>query len=305
METVVLVDMYNLYCRLYYPNLDKGYADPSIYGCTYMLQLIYGNLQKYKKIYVVLDSSKVNHEKSKLLDSYKSGREDKKDLFKNFNDFLKIISKLPNLEIVTNEFREADEIIAHIALKLSRKYKVIIYSNDKDFIHLQPLSSNILLSSNFKEGNFKILQEEEILQKFKDSKKEKLTEDIKEIIKWRVFVGDASDSISSAIKGLRKEKIKEIIALWEEDYLDDKVLSNIIINIKDNNLKMKVAENFEKILLNYKLMYLGSCDKDTMLKNYTKKVNINISNEEYIKLLDKYQLGRFKSFMIDRGFIIV
>ena len=301
--TVLIIDAFNLYVRMHYPNLDGGHVDPSIYGCTYLMELIYKNIDLYDKIYIVLDSDKANHDKKKMQEDYKDGRESKKELFKNFNDYLTIISKLPKLQIITNEYREADEIIAHIALSMCKNNRVIIYSNDKDFVHLKPLSKNILLSSNYKDGEFKILTNEQILDKFKDSKKERLTEDIKEVIKWRTFIGDSSDNISSAIKNLPKKKIKEIISAWEEDNLDDAVLANIIMRLDNMELKMKIAENFEKILMNYKLMYLGECYKDFKLKKFTKRVNMSIEKDNYLELLEKYKLYRFKNFLLLRGYV--
>jgi len=290
-ERVLLIDMFNMWVRFYYPNLDGGHVDPSMYGCTYLFNLIYNNINKYDKIYVVLDSDKTNHDKNKLFEEYKDGRESKKELFKNFNDFLLIISKLPKLQIITNIYREADEVIAYIALTKCKKNKVIIYSNDKDFIHLKPVSDNITVSTNFKGGIFKALSDDEILDKFKDSKKIRLTENINEIIKWRTFIGDSSDNIPSAIKNLPKKKIKEIINVWQEDYLNDSVLVEIIMRLNDMDLKMKIAEKFKQILLNYKLMNLTECYKDFKLKKFTKCVNIEVSKEAYLNLLEKYKLS--------------
>jgi hypothetical protein len=165
--TVLIIDAFNMWVRFHYVNKDKGYVDPALSGCVQFMELIYKNIDQYDKIYVVLDSDKANHDKKKMQEDYKDGRESKKELFKNFNDYLTIISKLPKLHIITNAYREADEIIAHIALSMCKKNRIIIYSNDKDFVHLKPLSKNILLSSNYKDGEFKILTNEQILDKFK------------------------------------------------------------------------------------------------------------------------------------------
>ena len=310
-KPILLIDAYNMYVRMFYPNSTGGYVDPSIYGCIRMMRLIYENIYKYDKVYIVLDSDRINHDKNKMFEEYKDGRESKKELFKNFNEFLGILSKLPKLEIVRNIYREADEVIAHIALNKCENNKVIIYSNDKDFCQLTSIDSNILLATNFKDGNFITLSNEDILDKFTVTKKSKdgekikirYTENIQEIIKWRTFVGDSSDNISPAIKGLRKDKIKIIIDNWKEDYLNDDILANIIMRLDDMDLKMKIAENFKTILLNYELMNLSKCGKDFKLRKYTKKININVSRENYLNLLSVYNLDKFKEFMLLRGYL--
>ena len=299
--TILLIDAYNFYCKFYFVNKDKGFVDPSIEGCSQFMSLLYRNIDDYSKIYFVLDSSKVNHDKKKLFPGYKEGRSDKKEVFKNFNDFLGLISKLPKLYMIRNAELEADDIIAHIALSKCDKEEVIIFSSDKDFAQMVCLSKNILWATNYKEGKFLKLSESEILDKFKDSKKVRLTENLNELIKWRTFLGDASDAIPSAIRGLRKEKIREILNVWEEDYLNENLLGEIITRLDDMDLKMKIAENFTDIIRNYTLMNLNS--GNFKLKKLTKRISVNISNEACESLIKKYKLDNYRNFLLYKGYI--
>ena len=295
--TVLIIDMYNAWLKYHFINKDKGYIDPAVYGCTQLLSLIYRNIEDYSNIYVVLDSDEGSKDKKELYPEYKKGRSDKKEAFKNFDDFLGIISKLPKLSIISNKYREADDIISYIAQNKCRKEKVIIYSSDKDFAQLVSLHENIKWATNFKDGKFLELSHEEILSKFKDSKKEKLTNKLGEITKWRIFNGDPSDGINAPIKGLSTKDKRKIIALWYEDYLNMDILGDIIVRLDDFdlNLRFKIAENFDQVLINYKLVSLKECSKDFKLKKFTKCVKVSISKEEYLKLLDSYSLdSRFR-----------
>ena len=289
--TILIIDAYNMHAKYYFVNKDKGFVDPAITGSTRFISLIYRNIDKYSSIYVVLDSNKASHDKKKLFPEYKEGRSNKEEVFKNFEDFLVIISKLPKLKIIKNNEREADDIIACIALSKCKKEKIIIYSSDKDFAQLVALHENILWSNSYKDGEFIITSDQEIFEKFKDSKKNCLTDRLKDIIKWRVFLGDGSDGIPPAIPRLPKTKIKEVINVWEEDYLDDKILGEIITRIDDENLRLKLAENFSNIIRNYKLMSLKECIKDFKLQKFTKCVNINVDEESYTELFKKYKIN--------------
>jgi 5'-3' exonuclease len=257
----------------------------------------------------VLDSSKVNHDKKKLFPGYKEGRSDKKEVFKNFNDFLGLISKLPKLRIIRNIELEADDVIAHKALTWCNEEEVIIFSSDKDFAQMVSLSKNIYWATNYKEGKFLKLSDSEILDKFTVTKKSgdgknikiRYTENIKEIIKWRTFLGDTSDKIPPAIRGLRKEKIREILNVWEESYLDENLLGEIITRLDDTGLRMKLAENFTDIIRNYNLMNLNS--DNFKLKKFTKRITVNISNEACESLTRKYNLSRYREFLLLKGYI--
>lgn len=294
---ILLIDLSWLYVRYYYANLDRGSLDPAISGITYLLQLIHRDIDKYKKIIFVLDGDSNLYEKNKLLKTYKEGRNDKTDIFKNFKDVLKFIYRFPKTIIVRNLYREADEVLAYLASSYSKKDNVVIYSGDKDLLQLTSFK-NIYVAENYKNGKFVILKEDEILSKFKDNKKLNILNNLSEIIKYRVLRGDASDNIKAAIPRIQDKVIRHIIDLWEEDYLDQDVLAKIILRVDDMKLRHRIAENFDNILLNHKLMDLSQTWKDYKLKTETKKLKYVISNENFEDLIEKYNLHSYKRVCI-------
>ena len=290
-KPVLIIDTLNMFMKFYHVNKDSGVYDPGIYGSIYFLYLVLRNKEKYGKIYLVLEGK--NKNKYELYPQYKEGRESKHEALKNFDDFLKLISKF-NINIVENKFRECDETIAYLALNHRHKSPVIVYSNDKDFIQLAAFK-NIFISEKFEKGEFKILSQEEMYVKFKNNKDEHynkfMSENLSTLILYRTFKGDKSDNINS-IKLLTKD-IKEIINVWEEDDLNDRILSNIILRLDDMKLKMKIAENFSEILRNFQLMNLGKCGSGIMFRKHTKNLKINVSGKEHSGLVRKYAVGEF------------
>jgi len=306
----LLVDTSWLFTKYFFVNRDlqtkEGLKTGHFYGFLYFVELLYRNIRRYKKIIFVLDRDKKLYDKINEYTGYKKGRESKKELYKNFDDFLALLSIFPNSCIIRNVYAEADETIAYISLNYCNKNKVMIYSGDKDFIQLLGVSENISLSNTYKNGVFVKMTDEEIWNKFKNSKKENFTrisENKKDILKYRVFKGDTSDNISGAIKGLKDSYIKNIISVWEEDYLDQDVLANIIIKLDSKDLKFKLAENFDNVLLNYKLMDLTHLKNNSKLQKNTKKINVKADKELLKKLLSKYELGRYKDFLTREGLI--
>lgn len=296
-KPILVIDTLNIYVRYCYANLKNNYLDGALYGTVYFLSLLYRNIDDYSKIYFVLEGNSEENFRKKLFSEYKSNRKSNPEIIKNFNDFLKLLSKFPNSSIVkSNCGFEADDVISCIALNHAKKNKVIIYSNDKDFCQLCS-NENIKLSNQYRDGKFILLTDEEIFNKFKDSKNQPLTDNMKDIIKWRIFLNDTSDNIPAPIKGLRKNSIKKIIEVWKEDKLSDKILGDIIIKlgeIGEDSLKWKIAENFDKIILSYRLSNLGYCGGHIALKESIKKLNINVSNEEIIEICNKYDLRFYR-----------
>lgn len=298
----LLVDLSWLYVRYFFVEANKIYKDPSIYGVIYFLELLHKNIDKYKQIIFVLDGDSELNEKYKLLKSYKEGRSDKTEVYKNFNDFLKLISVFPNSCIVRNIYKEADETLSYLAMNYSKKGKTLVYSGDKDMLQLFCFN-NVQISNTYKEGKFILLTEQDIVNKFKNSKKEVILRKADEILKYRTFRGDSSDKIKSAIKGIQDKVIMQIIDVWYEDYLDQDVLASIILRIEDEALRHKIAANFDNIILNYKIMDLLHPDKDYKLRSETKKLKVNVSKEELNALTDKYGLLRYKHLLSSEGIL--
>jgi 5'-3' exonuclease len=292
MNKILIVDTSWLYNLYYYVNKDKGYKDPAVHGVIYFLTLLHRNIDKYKQIFFVLDGEHACEDKKKLLPTYKEGRSDKTEVYKNFNDFLKLISKYPKTTIIKNDVKEADDIIAYLAIQYAQQNEVILYSGDKDLIQLAGISDNIKITSKYSSGSFEFLANTEIFQKFKNSKKEdfsRISTDKKDILKYRVLSGDTSDNISGIYR-LSDVNKKKIIQAWLEDDLNDRILAEIILRIEDMNLRHKIAENFDIILRNWELMDLGHVCTNYKVKKFTKKINIEITEEDLQILIKNYNL---------------
>jgi 5'-3' exonuclease len=301
----IVVDTSWLYNRYYYVNKDKGHKDPAIYGVCYFLELLYRDIDRYKEVYFVLDTSRANHDKSSGFDGYKEGRADKSDLLKNFDDFLKILSKYPKVKILKNMYREADDVISALSYTLSKKGRVIVYSGDKDLLQLKSLSDDIHISNSYKGGDFVLLKREEIFEKIFKQANKKIKVFTPEntpysnLLKYRVFRGDASDNIKPPIPRITDVDISKIFSVWEEDYLDDAVLGDIIIRLDGEEvLKHKIAGAFEEILKIYNLVNLTHSHKDKKVLGHTKKVSTGIDNSTFISLLEEYKLDRYKNFVL-------
>ncbi len=298
MEKILIVDLSYVFHRYWYVNDGQGYKDPGIYGTCYFLNLIArNNLEEFGKIYIVLDSDLKNHEKKKLYPEYKSGRGDKKEtVYKNWGDFLKILSSFNSKFIILrNKFHEADEVIAALAVKESRKGKeATIHSGDKDLIQLCGFP-NISLSNNYRGGKFITLSKKDLNKKFKvgkDNDYSFISEDLKTSVLWKTFKGDISDNIKPAIPKINYKDVKAIIQKWNGKYLDEGNLAdNIICNLTDMSLKHKIAENFDTILLNYKLVSLLDCWKDKSILSNTKMLLSTISKEELTQLCQFYKVN--------------
>lgn len=305
--TYLIVDISCFYVKYYHVNRENNCVDGGISGFTYFLELLYRNIRDFKHIYFVLDTNKEFHDKKESYTDYKSGRENKDKIFENFNDFLTLLTLYPNSSIVRNPLYEADDVIAALALMHGKANKVIVYSVDKDMIQLNGKNENIKVSNQYKQGKFIELSDEDIFNKFKNSKKQNFSEFMSDrksdIIKYRTFKGDSSDNIKPAIYKLPEKTIKYIINIWEEDYLDDEVLGNIILRTEDMSLRHKIAEHFDNILLNYKLMDLTHCNTDHKLMKNIKKIKLIADKDKILTICSKFGLNRFKDFLLSEGLV--
>lgn len=295
-KPVVIIDLYNLWIKYSY----VGDCN-TIKNVTYFLELFHRNIDDYYKVIFVLDTPKENHVNIKLFKEYKQHRESKKDLFKTFNDFLKLLSIYP-CEIVKNSYYEADQTIAAIALSYEDR-NVIVYSNDKDFCQLTH-KSNIKIAETFKDGRLQVVTKDQIYKKFKigkDGDYRLISEDLETLPLYRCFKGDVSDGLPAPIPKLNYKYIKKIIDVCKEKRLTDKILGSIIIRLGDQKefeLRDKIVENFDSILVNFQLMNLCDCGKNLHIKNNTKRIKAKVNKDNILQVVQKYKLDAFKNFLV-------
>ena len=254
MKDILLVDFSWLFVRLFYVNNTNR---EHIQGTIRYISML-ANI--FDKAYVILDGKNGSVKKKELLSTYKEGRTDKEEIYCNFKETIETLVTKDNIVICRNNDREADEVIAAIATKFNRTHRITIFSGDKDMLQLAYLP-NITIANALKGGKVVKVTRDEILDKFKISK-------LEDVLKLRVFKGDASDKIKPPIPRFMKKHIDNVISLWVTNDLNENIFNYIIDNIKDEKVKAKLINAKDNIFLNYELMNLNNkAEHASILKN--------------------------------------
>lgn len=273
-KAVLLIDAMNLIYRVahVFPELKTktGFSTKIIYG---FIKNIYSLIDKFSPYGVTVIWDNSSQYRNGIYPKYKGNRRGKS---KPFDDIeLKTLSKVLSLMGI-NQYSvpnfEADDVIAMLAN--STNYKVVIVSEDEDFLQLieakifiyQPIKKILVTKNNFKE----------------------LYNDLspKEYLQYKILIGDTSDNI----KGVCGDKTA--LKLLKEYKLSHKVCgkaASVIKLLKNDNLK----EVVKTIIINNKLMNLNKIFINPTLLNrgfisgdYDKK-----------KLLDIFNYLEFNSFI--------
>lgn len=273
MESLLIIDFSWLYNKYYYvAKYNTGFTDcENLYADTArMLEQFLTLIEKcYPKVKVVLalDSPTSSLNNYKLYAGYKQNRdkESKKEVYKELNSVLLRLKKSLNSRtfvFIKAKNYEADQLIAYFVEKYHTKKKVLIFSGDKDLLQLT-WYENVFISDKFKNGKFIVKNDEEIFDKFKNNKGESFTrisENKRDILKYRTLKGDTSDNLSSVFPRIKDKEIIEIIQnYWtSEEPLTDAVIKEIIHGMKVQNpaLAEKLEENKDIWLRNFKIMNL-------------------------------------------------
>lgn len=307
MDKVLIIDFMNLYIKYYwvYKHSYESMGTEEVHkkhvqGLTRFFSLIEKNNKDYSKIYLVLDCARNNTDNKELFEDYKEGRIKEDGINKNLDKVISLLSIVPRFTILKNNKKEADEVIAYLALKHGKNSEVTIYSNDKDFLQLTA-NPNISITEKYEKGKFLILKDDDIFSKFKNSKKEdfrRISTNKSDIIKYRTFKGDKSDNISAAVPRLLDKDIIYIIQnCWKESYLDKEVYYHIVDAIDKEPLKNKVKEYRDNILRNYQLMNLSDKINDEVIKNETRAIKIKNLNEKMQHIIDIAQEFEVNEFL--------
>lgn len=287
MKKLVLMDFSWLYNKYYYVakgsfsvnkenNLDdkerlKSNLTRMLFQFLTLVEKSYPNA----KVALALDSPTSTLNNSKIFEEYKQNRnkEEKKKVYSFLNSILEYLVKnlnYKNFSFVKAKGYEADQILAYIIKKYHEKFCIILFSGDKDLLQLSAYK-NVFISDKFEKGNFIIKTDEEIFEKFKNSRGEdftRISKNKKDILKYRTLKGDTSDNLSPVYPRIRDKDIKEIIQnYWiEDEALNEAYVDCIINEIKRNNVDLaeKLESNKEIWLRNYKIMDLIHADKIEM-----------------------------------------
>lgn len=273
-EKILLVDFMYLWNRIYY-------AIGQNQGGDYYKHML-GIMEKininpaYNKKYIVLDGINGTQRQKELLPSYKEGRAPKAEVYAKISQFVKECTiNYVNLNFIRANNYEADEVIASLAIKFSKKNKkVFIYSGDKDLLQLL-VYPNVSVGMKYT-GNFQLQPfSEEELQKKMDTISNGTINEVGDILKFRVFRGDASDKIPAAIPRFPSKIIKELINnVWTGvTSFNDDLFANMVLylyNNKQEKYSKQLVESFDDVNRNWELMQLQFVPYKEIIKEVVK-----------------------------------
>ena len=278
-EVLFLVDFSWLYNKYYYGVVvnsskekgtdlsDKKVSDKIAMYLKSHLSSIRDTLGNVKML-LVLDPKTSNLINSQIYEGYKAQRdtEIKNKVYRFQPRVISILSK--EFDLLISDVYEADQVIAHLAIKNKDKYdKVIVYSGDKDLIQLT-CYKNIEIADNYKDKTLHILTDKEIFSKFKDYRyipfDERISNNKVDILKYRVLRGDPSDNIPPVIPRLKDKDIKTIITeCWKRNKFSEEYMNEMLDELYyiNSTLSDKLRDNKENWARNFKLMNLFAMAK--------------------------------------------
>ena len=277
MRTLILIDFSWLYNKYYYVakyslSQDRGELSKENFRETLLRMLrqflnLVNKSYPNSKIMLALDSPTTSLKNYKLFDGYKQNRnkEEKKEVYSYLDKILIDLIKSLDSKVfyfIREKHYEADQLLAYIVKNLHKKKSILLFSGDKDLLQLTAYE-NVFVSEKFEKGKFLIKTDEEIFQKFKNSKGEDFTRistNKKDILKYRVLKGDTSDNLSPVFPRIRDKDIIDIIQnYWiDEEELTEERIKDILDDLKYDNLVLaeKLEYNKDIWLRNYKIMDL-------------------------------------------------
>lgn len=275
MRKLILIDFSWLYNKYYYTAKysialngdEKGLKLAVLRMLKQFLELVHKSYSD-AKVVLALDSPTTSLKNFSLFEGYKQNRnkEEKKEVYAFLDEILIELIKTLDSKVfyfIREKLYESDQLLSYIV----KKYKnsstsILIYSGDKDFLQLSAYN-NVFISDKFEKGKFLVKTDEEIFQKFKNSKGEDFTRvstNKKDILKYRVLKGDVSDNLSPVFPRIRDKEIINIIQnYWVGDeVLDENYVDYIIEEIRHDNVALadKLEYNKATWIRNYKIMDL-------------------------------------------------
>ncbi|MFH1416451.1 MAG: DNA polymerase I [Elusimicrobiota bacterium] len=225
-KKIILIDGNSYVHRAYHavPRLTDadGRAVNAVFGFVKMLKKIIDR-EKPTHIAVAFDHSKktFRHEE---YEKYKANREEAdKELVEQFPRVYGILEAL-NIKYIREEGFEADDIIATIARKASKKeFPVFILTSDKDMYQLVT-------------GNISILDTGKDIIYDEDGVKDKFGVKPAQIIDYLALVGDSSDNLPG-VRGIGPVTARKLLSEYED-------LDGIYMNL--GNIKQITSEKLQK-----------------------------------------------------------
>ena len=299
-DRVLLIDGLNLFFRnfavLNYLNSEGTH----IGGLSGFLRSLGFLINQFKptSVYIIFDGPGSTVNRKNLVSEYKESRDlirvnwevfdDKNDEDEaKFNQLVRLTHYLQCLPVktISLEKAEADDIIAHLATTLDKKYnsKVIITSSDKDFLQL--VNNNITVYRPIEKA---LYTPQTVFDKFGV-----LPENF---IIYKTLIGDSSDKIKG-VKGLGPKKIPKLFPelSLKPQSLDD-ILEKCENNYKDNIVYSRMLMDESNIQKYYKIMNLHNpmlkdSDKEYLEEQIKESTN-ELRNRDFIDLYNRDGIGK-------------
>lgn len=184
--------------------------------------------------------------------------------------------------VIDQKGYEADDIIATLACRWKKEFKIIILSGDRDLLQL--VDNNVIVKSPGR-GIKKMINfdKEKVIEKYG------IPPSL--FVDYKALRGDPSDNIPG-IKGIGKKRASELV----KTYGNIKDIYSSFEELKDS-FKEKLNDKKEEVLMNKKLVSLV-CDMD--LDADLKKAKIDYQKEEVLNFFKEFN---FKSLVkkYDKG----
>ena len=247
----------------------KGFPTNAIYG---FLRMLFALIKREKPEYlVVVFDAPAKTKREKIYSEYKKQRPKTPDPLKVQIPVIKEMLKIAGIPVIEVPGYEADDIIAYLAKKFSKKgFKVKIYSPDKDLLQL--VSENVIVINPM---NNEVFTKEEVIKKFGVGP-EKIPD-------YLALVGDKVDNVPG-VKGVGP---KIAIALLKEFGSVDSILKNW-----DNFRRRFPNASKDELELSYKLVKLY-----TDLELNVNEKELKIKRADINKLKEKLKELEMKSLI--------
>lgn len=280
MKRLILIDFSWLYNRYYYVatytasvSEEKVDIEATLERMlTQFLQLVHRSYPS-AKIFLALDPATSNLKNKAIYEGYKQNRnkESKKEVYRYLVYIVKKLYTALDSKVfyfIREKLYEADQLLAYAVKKYHKDHEIFIYSGDKDLLQLTSYP-NTFIADKFEKGHFLIKTNEEIFQKFKNSRGEdfsRISTNKRDILKYRSLKGDPSDNLEAVFPRIKDREIAEVIRnYWvddQEEPLTEERIEGILEDLEGDNptLAEKLRENKEVWLRNYKIMDLLHVD---------------------------------------------
>ena len=278
-KTIFLIDAFAQIYRAFYAmpimSNSKGEYTNAIFGfARFLLSLEKEFNPEFGA--VVFDKGKPL-ERLELLPDYKANRKPMPDELRSQIDYIRQLIKAFGYPIVEEENREADDVLAAMAVHF-KDFAVRIISADKDIAQVIDSRIEMLIPGTPAKGLAK-RGIKEIQEKFNIAPGQ--------IVDYLAMLGDAADNIP----GLQGVGVKTAAKLLNQYLSIDNMLENPEI-IENKKLKEKILQNEALLRKNIKLITLNtSLNQRFMDSQYIKKQNANWT--EIREIAKKLELENF------------